>query len=160
MASLEQQLSRHTIVGIDTSIFIYHLEAHPKYLPLSTLVLNGVQSSQWQGVTSTVTLMEVTVKPRELERGDVARQYEVLLTNFPNLSINDVNRDVARTAAQLRAKYKVRPADALQVATAIVHQCTVWVSNDKRLRKLSPMIEVLVLDDFVESEEEGVENGE
>lgn len=160
MASLEQELSRHTIVGLDTSLFIYHLEAHPKYLPLSTLVLNGVQAGQWQGVTSTVTLMEVTVKPWELERADVARQYEVLLTNFPHLSIKAVDRGVARTAAQLRAKYKIRPADALQMATAIVHHSTVWVSNDKRLRSVSPMIDVLVLEDFVESEAEDVENGE
>jgi predicted nucleic acid-binding protein len=153
MASLEQELSRHTVIGLDTSIFIYHLEAHPKYLPLSTVVLNGVQTGQWQGITSTVTLMEVTVKPWELERADVARQYEILLANFPNLGIKEVGRDVARLAAQLRAKYKIRPADALQVATAIVHQGTVWVSNDKRLKRLGPIIEVMILDDFVESEE-------
>jgi predicted nucleic acid-binding protein len=82
----------------------------------------------------------------------VARQYEALLVNFPNLKLVSVTREVARQAAQLRAKYNLRPADALQVATAMVSDATAWVSNDRQLARLEPAIEVINLEDFVASE--------
>lgn len=149
MANLEQRLSAHRLIGLDTSIFIYHLEANLKYLPLTRAILKYVQSGQGNGVVSTVTVMELTVHPWRINRGDVARQYELLLINFPNLRLVDVTREVARRAAQLRAKYSLRPADALQVATAMVSGATVWISNDKKLKRLEPEIEIIILDDFV-----------
>jgi len=149
VANLQQRLALHPLIGLDTSIFIYHLEANPQYLPLTQQILNRVEGGQCRGIVSTVTLMELTVHPWRLKRVDIARQYEVLLLNFPNLGLIDVTRDIARKAAQLRATYNVRPADALQVATAIVGEATLWVSNDKRLRRLETEIEVVILEDYL-----------
>jgi predicted nucleic acid-binding protein len=61
----------------------------------------------------------------------------------------DVSREIARQAAQLRATYNVWPADAIQVATAMVSQATVWVSNDKKLKRLETEIEVIILEDYL-----------
>ena len=155
MANLEQQLAAHSIIGLDTSIFIYHFEAHPDYLPLTRRILKEVESGRRQAVTSTVTLMELTVLPWRINRPDIARQYEILLTNFPNLQIIEVSREVARRAAQLRAEFNIRPADALQVGTAFTNEATVWVSNDKKLRRLASIVDVVILDDFIEGELRG-----
>ena len=125
MANLEQRLAAHQFIGLDTSIFIYHLEANPTYLPLTQRILKNVETGQGEGIISTVTLMELTVHPWRINRADVARQYEALLVNFPNLRLTDVSREIARQAAKLRAKYNVRPADALQVATALTGGATV-----------------------------------
>ena len=76
------------------------------------------------------------------------RQYEILLANFPHLKLVDVTREVARRAAQLRANYNLRPADALQVATALVNGATLWISNDKKLKRIEPDMEVIILDDY------------
>ena len=149
MERLRERLGRHSIVGLDTSIFIYHLEAHPRYQPLTQAVLVGVQAGQQQAITSVVTVMELTVQPWRVGRAAVAREYEALLVHFPNLTLADVTRDVARRAAQLRARYNVRPADALQVATTLVHRATVFVTNDQRLARLSPEVDVIALDDFM-----------
>jgi len=73
----------------------------------------------------------------------------VLLVHFPHLVLADVTRDIARRAAQLRARYGVRPADALQAATALLHRATAFVTNDHRLSCLSSELDVLVLDDFI-----------
>jgi predicted nucleic acid-binding protein len=94
-------------------------------------------------------MMELTVHPWRLNRADIARQYEVLLINFPNLKLSDVTREVARRAAQLRARYNLRPADALQVATAMIEGATLWVSNDKQLKRIEPEMETIILDEFV-----------
>jgi predicted nucleic acid-binding protein len=150
MAGIKERLANHSAIGLDTTVFIYHLEANPRYLPLTQLVLNGVQAGQWQAVISTVTLMELTVHPWRMNRPDVAREHEAILANFPNLQLADVTREVSRKAAQLRAAYNIRPADALQIATTLVQRATVWVSNDKTLRRLSPVLDIIVLDDFID----------
>jgi predicted nucleic acid-binding protein len=137
------------LVGLDTNIFIYHLEAHPRYQPLTQALLVDVQAGQQEAITSVVTVMELTVHPWRAGRAAVAREYETLLVHFPNLILADVTRDEARRAAQLRARYNVRPADALQVATALLHRATAFVTNDRRLARLSPEIDVIALDDFV-----------
>lgn len=60
----------------------------------------------------------------------------------------DVIRDMARRAAQLRAGYRLRPADALQAATALVHEATAFVTNDRQLMRLAPFLDVVVLDNL------------
>ena len=39
--ALRERLCEHARVGLDTSIFIYHLEAHPRYLPLTTVFVTN-----------------------------------------------------------------------------------------------------------------------
>ena len=149
MGQLSERVVTHSVIGLDTSVFIYHLEAHPDYQPLTQELLAGVENGQWKAITSTVTVMELTVRPWQLDRPAVAREYEALLAHFPNLVLADVTRDVARQAAQLRARYRVRPADALQVATALIHGATAFVTNDSFLTRLAPMLDIVMLDDFV-----------
>lgn len=149
MANIGQQLAAHTRIGLDTSIFIYHLEAHPTYQPLTTQILNGVQSGDQEAIVSTVSVMELTVLPWRMNRPEVARQYEALLAHFPHLYLADITRDVARQAAQLRAGYNIRPADALNVAAALVNGATAFVINDKGFNRLQPLLDVLVLDTFL-----------
>jgi len=146
---LIERLTGHTTLGLDTSVFIYHLEAHPRYLPLTGALLAGIQSGRWTAITSTVTLMELTVRPWQLERPAVAREYEVLLAHFPHLTLLDVTRDVARRAAQLRAGYRLRPADALQASTALVHGATAFVTNNQALLRLAPALDIVILDDLI-----------
>jgi predicted nucleic acid-binding protein len=92
--------------------------------------------------------MEISVRPFQLEQAEVARSYEALLSNFPHLRIADIDRDVARKAASLRAKFAVRPADALQVAACLVHGAMAFVSNDRKLERLRSEIEILILDNW------------
>ena len=148
MERLRERLASHAVIGLDTAIFIYHLEAHPRYQPLTQELLAGIQAGRQTAITSTVTVMELTVRPWQVGRPAAAREYEVLLVHFPHLTLADVTRDVARRAAQLRARHRLRPADALQVATALVHGATAFVTNDRRLMRLTPILDIIILDDF------------
>jgi len=144
-----RRLAGHAIIGLDTSVFIYHLEAHPRYQPLTQELLAGIQAGRHMAVTSVVTVMELTVRPWQLGRSAVAREYEALLVHFPNLVLADVTRDVARRAAQLRARYNVRPADALQAATALLGGATAFVTNDRKLTRLTHELDVILLESFI-----------
>src|SRR3972149_5763895 len=103
MGRLSERLAEHTIIGLDTSVFIYHLEAHPAYLPLTQELLDGIQTGRWNAVPSTITIMELTIPAWRHGMEAAAREYEALLSNYPHLTIVPVTRDVARRAAQLRA---------------------------------------------------------
>jgi len=93
--------------------------------------------------------MEIGVQPWKLGREEIARKYEALLVNFPNLNIVDIDRDVARRAAQLRAQFSIKPPDALQLAASLIHGGKIFLTNDLRLKHLQSVIEILQLDDFV-----------
>ena len=150
MDEFSKRLAKAKVIGLDTPIFIYFLENNERYGPLIQLTLNGIEKGKWQGVTSTITLMEITIRPWQLGRESAAREYEAVLVHFPNLSVVDVDRNVARAAAQLRAKYNVSPPDALQVATSLSFGAKAFLTNDKRLSRLQELIDILVLDDFME----------
>ena len=150
MDELSKRLAKAKVIGLDTPIFIYFLENNERYGPLAQLTINGIEKGKWRGVTSTITLMEITVRPWQLGRESAAREYEAILVHFPNLSVVDVDRNVARAAAQLRAKYNVSPPDALQVAASLSYGAKAFLTNDKRLSRLQELIDILVLDDFVE----------
>jgi predicted nucleic acid-binding protein len=150
MDEFSKRLAKAKVIGLDTSIFIYFLENSSKYGPLAQITINGIEKGKWQGVTSTITLMEITVRPWQLGRESAAREYEAVLVHFPNLSIVDVDRNVARVAAQLRAKYNISPPDALQVGASLNFGAKAFLTNDKRLSRLQELIDILVLDDFVE----------
>lgn len=151
MADLISTLAPHRVIGIDTSIFIYHLEASSKYVQATTAALRHLVSGASRGVTSTVTIMEVMVQPLQMGRPEVADAYSVLLANFPNLTITSVDGPRAQLAAVLRAKYRLRPADALQIGSCLQSGATAFLTNDKSLRRVSE-ITVLVLDDVLETD--------
>ncbi|MEW6404414.1 MAG: type II toxin-antitoxin system VapC family toxin [Chloroflexota bacterium] len=150
MDEFSRRLAKAKVIGLDTPICIYFLESNERYGPLAQITINGIEKGKWQGVTSTITLMEITVRPWQLGREMAAREYETVLVHFPNLTVVDVDRNVARAAAQLRARYNISPPDALQVAASLSFGAKAFLTNDKRLTKLQEMIDVIVLDDFLE----------
>jgi predicted nucleic acid-binding protein len=150
MGRFSERLGSISVVGLDTAIFIYHFERHPKYFPLTQELFSGIEAGLRKGVTSTITLMEIIVKPLALGRQDVARKYEALLVNFPNLEIVDLDRNVIRQAARLRAEYRIRPPDALQASASLLNRVDVFITNDELLKRLRDEFEVIVLDDFID----------
>jgi len=144
-------LTKVETVGVDTPVFIYHLEAHEKYAVLTQKIFSSMENGKWQGITSAITLMEINVHPWRVGREDVARKYEALLMNFPNLNIIHIDRDVARIASQLRARFDIRPPDALQVAASLVVGGRGFLTNDRRLSSLQSLTDIIVLDDYAAS---------
>lgn len=149
MGRLSERLKPFPSIGLDTSIFIYHFEEHPAFLPLTRELLSGIETGQWEGITSTITLMELMVLPLKLEREDIARNYEVLLVHFPHVRVVDIDRNVSRKAAQIRAGFGIRPPDASQVAASLVHGAKVFATNDRGLVRLQSEIDIVILDEFV-----------
>jgi predicted nucleic acid-binding protein len=145
----EKRLSKARSLGLDTSLFIYFFESNLRYAPLAEITLKGIESGKWKGSTSAITIMELTVHPWRLGQEQVAREYESVLANFPNLMIVDIDRHVARQAAQLRASYNISPADALQIGACLIDGAEVFITNDRRLERLDKAIDIVILEDYV-----------
>ena len=149
MGRLNERLGSFTNLGLDTSLFIYHFENHPIYSPLTHELFSGIEMDERKGFTSTITLMEIIVRPLALGRQDIARKYESLLVNFPNLTMVDLDRDVIRQAARLRADYHLRPPDALQVSACLLHGAEAVITNDRHIERLKDILDIVILDDLL-----------
>lgn len=133
-------------VALDTSIFIYLIEEHPRYLPLIEPLFRQVDGGDREIVTSAITLLEVLVAPHRAGDMSLAARYEAVLTRSRGLIVRDLDRPQLRLAAQIRAAHGVRTPDALQLAAAVSSKSAVFLTNDRRLPSL-PGLRVVQLDD-------------
>ena len=135
-------------VCIDTAPFSYLTERHPRYHPIIRPVFGSLSAGSFAGVTSVITLLEVLVQPLRQGRADLAREYRSILTESSGLRLVPVTAEVAEMAAELRARYSIRVADAIQAAAGIRQNCAVFITNDVRLTCLAEFSDVIVLADL------------
>jgi predicted nucleic acid-binding protein len=138
-------------VGLDTSLFIFYLEDHPRYLSLCDEVFDLLEQGGAEAVTSTVSLLEVLVQPLALGKTDLVNEYRSFLTATPHLTLRTLDPTLAERAAALRARYQIRTPDSVQLAAAIEFDALVFLTNDDRLRKVTE-IEVIVLERWLQAQ--------
>lgn len=145
MGLLETTLQAARTVGLDSSVFIYHFEEHPRYKALCADVFACMEVGTIRAVTSTISLIEVLVYPLARGEQDLAARYEQYLRFGPSLTLYALEPDLALRAAHLRARYQIRTPDAVQVAAAMAFGARIFLTNDDRLRQVTE-IEVIVLE--------------
>jgi predicted nucleic acid-binding protein len=139
------------LVAFDTAPLIYYIEENLVYLPLVDELFDTIDSGASRGITSVLTLQEVLVKPLREGRQDIADQYRDVLTSSINITLANIDESICERAANLRAKYTwLRTPDALQIASAILHNAEVIVTNDDKWKRLTE-IQIIVLQDLVTS---------
>jgi len=145
-SAIQRFLARHRKIGMDTSIFIYQVEGHPKYLELTRATFAWLESPSGRAVTSTITMLELLVQPYRLSDFHRVNELYLLLSRYPNLDWVEPGLGIADRAARLRAEHRLGVADAVQAATALASEATGFVSNDKTFKRMT-RLDVLVLDD-------------
>ena len=135
-------------VALDTSIFIYFIEEHSLYLPLVEPLFEAIDAGQLEAVTSSLTLLEVLVIPFRFSNGALIDRYETLLTKSQGLRLVDLDRELLRSVAQVRASTRAKTPDAIQLVAAMAGACPVFLTNDDRIPSL-PGLRVLLLDDYL-----------
>jgi predicted nucleic acid-binding protein len=124
-------------VGVDTAIFIYFIEEHPKFLSLIEPLFREVDEGQIELVTSALTLLEVLVVPYRTGDHLLAARYESILTRSRGVRMAEISRDHLRAAAQLRAVTGLKTPDSLQLVAALAGGCTIFLTNDRELPTVS-----------------------
>ncbi len=137
-------------VGLDSSILIYHLEDLEPYASFTENIFARVAEGSLSAVLSTVSVTELLVQPFTTGQKDRIAAIERFLYSLPNTEIKSPDYPVAREAARLRSKYRVRTPDALLIATSINEKADAFITNDGGLRALRDEgLTILVLADFL-----------
>lgn len=126
-------------LGVDTAIFIYFIEEHPKFLPLIEPLFRAVDEGRLEMITSSLTLLEVLIVPYRTGDHLLATRYESILVRSRGVHIADISRDHLRAAAQLRATTGVKTPDSLQLVAALAGGCTAFLTNDRGLPSIPGM---------------------
>jgi len=142
-------LKPYSCLGLDTMPFIYHFQEERIYLPFTRALFALIEDGLIEAKTSVITELEILVRPREEGNELLANEYRFILESFPHLEIVEVDGRIADFAAAIRAKYKVRSPDAIQIATSILKGAQAFVTNDVSLRKVKET-ETIIMKEVVE----------
>lgn len=149
MGSLADALALCRFVGLDSSPFIYLLDDYPEFADIADELFEHIVSGPLLGYTSVVTLAETAVFPFRFGLESVAQHYRAFIAEMPHLALLDITAEVAMYGARLRAQYRLRTPDALQLAACISEGAEAFVTNDRQLTRVKE-IPVLLLSDFIE----------
>jgi predicted nucleic acid-binding protein len=141
-------VEKHRVVGLDTAPLIYFIEDVTPYAGLLNPVFDRLESHALGAVTSTITLAEILTKPLVDKNFTLVDEIKFTMRAFSTLSMVAIDEKLAEAAALIRARYAIRLPDALQIAAAIQGEATLFITNDKRLKKVDG-VEVLVLSDYL-----------
>jgi len=137
-------------VGLDTAPFIYLIEEHPRYLPIIRPVFSAIAAGRLLAVTSGLTLLETLVQPYRSGMAPLADRYEAVLTRSRGLRLEEITHPVCRAAAQLRAAHSIKTPDAIQLATALLNRCSIFLTNDKDIPPIAG-IRILCVSSYLPS---------
>lgn len=124
-------LTAGSLIAIDTAPLIYWLEDHPRWGSAYAALFEGLASGRWRGLISTVTLAEVVTGPLLQGREQLAERYEAILSDPATFNLISLTPAIAMAAARLRARYRLRLPDAVQLATALQGKAQALVSHDR-----------------------------
>ena len=145
---LQRTIEKHQIIGLDTAPFIYYIEDTAPYADLIEPAFRLLETQKLRAVTSIITLVEILTTPLAEKKFALVDEIKFTLKTFTLLSMVLVDERLAEAAALIRARYAIRLPAALQIAAVIQSEATLFVTNDKRLKKIAG-VEVLVLSDYL-----------
>jgi predicted nucleic acid-binding protein len=99
-------------LAFDTAPLIYFVQRHPIYFERMLFIMRYVDAALIDGYMT------------------LAERYEAIVSNSHSFRLEPTTTAVARSAANLRARYNLRTPDALHVATALAVQCDAFLTND------------------------------
>lgn len=136
------------VVGIDTMNFIYAFEENPTYIKIVKSIFAKIEKGEIKGITNSITVTECLVRPFELGDISLLAKYKLVFRNFPNLSVYSIDMETTVKAAELRASHHIKTPDALQLATCLINNASVFITNDLPLSRVANMT-IVQLNNFI-----------
>jgi predicted nucleic acid-binding protein len=131
-------------IFLDTAPLIYFIEGNSQYQEKLNQVFDSNDKGDFAFITSSITLLEVLVKPLKEKQPKLVERYINILTNARGIEIFEVTNAISIKAAELRAKYNLRTPDAIQLATAIEFNADYFLTNDFKLKLVSEVKSIVL----------------
>jgi len=135
-------LPQGATVMVDTAPFIYVLESHPQFADQFLGLFEAAAKGNLIVSLSTITLAEVLTGPFKAGQTALAKRYEKSLSHY---NVVPVTTSIAALAAQLRAQYRLKLPDAIQLATALDIGAVAFVTHDRDFSQVTG-VEILMGD--------------
>lgn len=120
-------------VFLDTSPVVYYLECNELYY--LNMKKFWKEYGECDYVTSAVTVTEYLTFPYQQNNLQLINAFYAFI-NGMDIEIKSIDKTIADKAAQIRAEYKFfKTMDALQLATACLTGCDLFLTNDKQLKQ-------------------------
>lgn len=129
-------------VLVDTAPFIYVLESHRQFADQFVGLFEAAEKKDLVIALSTTTVAEILTGPYKAGQMALAKRYEKTLSVY---RVIEVSTPIAALAAQLRAQYRLKLPDAIQLATALDIGATALVTHDRDFSQVKG-IEILTGD--------------
>lgn len=146
MKGLHALAGRQGVV-IDTMVFIYLFEEHPRYMDLCEQIMNHIFKGFFTGVITPITAAELLVKPLKQQKIAIADRYRRAIGSIPNLKLFQFDINTGFMAGALRAQYGFPLPDMFQVAAAMSQPAKAFITNDKALRRVNE-VDVFLIDEM------------
>ncbi len=121
-------LSDGDTVLVDAAPWIYVLEDNAQFAPLFLGLFEAAELGRLQLALTTVTLAEVLAGPFKAKQIALAKRYEKALNRY---QVVPLSASIASMAAQLRAQYRLKFPDAVQLASALDIGAAALVTHDR-----------------------------
>jgi predicted nucleic acid-binding protein len=135
---IEEKADR--FIYLDSNVFIYFFEGGTETAqPICELFAFAETGSATGGaltnffVTSELTLAEVLSSRKTTE--DARQLYIDLILDSSFIAVAPVRRDILFTTAEIRRKAGLKLTDAIHVATAVHHGCSILISSDSDMKR-------------------------
>jgi predicted nucleic acid-binding protein len=144
------KLSENKSVSVDSSFFIYHLENIKPYNELTSITIEKISSGKLFCNISALVISELFVRPFKDNNFKNINLFEKFIRTFPNSKICDLDFDIAKLSAKIRAQSSLKTPDAILLATAIISGSDIFITNDLNLKKFSDnKLQILAMEDYI-----------
>jgi predicted nucleic acid-binding protein len=123
-----------SIVYWDTMLFAYILEANPVFGVQTREAYEAFLGRGDTICTSVFTLGEILVRPK-MVKNELAYHSIRQFMRGGEIELLPFTAETAEQYSSVRAQTRLKPADAIHAATAIVAQVSLFVTNDQEIRK-------------------------
>ena len=140
-------MTEYKKIFLDTTPIIYFLDEDINFGEKVEHLFGEFIEKKCPMATSTITCTEYLTYPYRTGNTEKINVFFEFLTDC-NVQIHPIDISIAKKAAQIRARYKdFKTMDCLQLATACLQQCDLFLTNDKQLRQFDEL-KCMVIDDF------------
>ncbi len=132
---------------LDANLYVYALEGVETHRAAVAGLLAAIDRQAVSVVASELLFTELLPRPMKDGRQDLVERYLELFSRTSRIHLVPVDRRVILRSVHLRADFGLRSMDALHLATALVHDCETFITNDRRLARVD-RLRVLTLHDL------------
>ena len=120
------------LIFLDTNIWIYAYENDPVFGASAQRFLQSLRYGNFRMASSLFVLSELPVLPTRKNNAFALASYKRLFSS-PQLTLLPYAEPSAQIYAQLRASQRLKPLDALHLATAAAARVDLFVTQDTKL---------------------------